>query len=585
MAYQSIHRTTGLTKPMIRTASEIRQPPRPGSHFSPVSPPKLRSYYLNDSKLSIIAERSRLNGGCVLEETTSYQNLPQIKCLTLVVVSYGTASSRLIACQRALDRLDHANPAPGRKIFLEAGSTLYEYLRDRGWEYHHYDMNENMEGLFQKEPLWTIGTKLAFDDLNTDDVVLIDADCAFHDNSWAYMIHKSLLQYGFVQPYAAIFYSEQKDRGMNTGTIPTIAYCMQTHQEHPYAVPGGAYACTRYFFEHILNHTWPINPVGSGDVQFWQYLYGRAPVINRKVTRDSEVIGRFQSYQVGYTSLLLNHYYHGPMSNRMYTTRAYIADRCITGSETILNRDGLLEWADNKIGKVMKRSMKELKQNVDNYNQVGRSFTIMDTKSMFKRICREELGTMGQDQKLLIVTSYKQYGVYSKEQIASLREAVKRTFQCPYTFKVATNDPDWNPVEKIYCDIPSYYIPFGYEWIMATSIADENNISILYLDPSVKLTGTCDIIPCTDDAAYLSYTGKQWSTKIIYFKRLTVIYQTFLKDIKNNEYDPSKLFPDPASYFISVLTSSTVWKLRDVLFYLDYESMTKEMARTTNIII
>ena len=174
-------------RPNFNEVPEIRQPTRPGTKGAPlplIGTPRLPAYSLNDSRLSIIAEYSKLHGKCELKEVTSAKEIPPVSCMALIVVSYGTDPVRLRACTKALERLDRADPKPGLKIFLEAGATQFQYLSKRGWDYHTYQMTDNMTGLFQKEPLWTIGTKLAFSHDDVDEVVLIDADCAFHDNSW-----------------------------------------------------------------------------------------------------------------------------------------------------------------------------------------------------------------------------------------------------------------------------------------------------------------------------------------------------------------------------------------------------------------
>jgi hypothetical protein len=498
------------------------------------------------------------------------------------VVNYGFDLQRHKASKRALERLDRADPVVGKKIFIELAEEQYfSYLKDRGWEYHYYKSSEETENLFQKEPLWNIGTKLAFKDEKISKVVLLDADCVFHDNSWAYVINTSLATHEFVQPFAAILYSEQKDY---TDSIPSIAYCMATKQQHWLAVPGGAFACTRGFFFNILNGAWPINPVGSGDDQMWKYLYGHTPIVSNNFMKSLAPVGRYNSFVVGYSPLLLNHYYHGPMRNRMYGTRSYIAGRCLTGEETTLNKDGLLEWSDNSMGKIMQKSMSTLKDHTEAYLQVGRAFTQLDTKDMFKHICKEELGGIDKDHPLMIVTTFKKYGVNTVPQINLLREAVHRTFKCPHTFNVVT-DAKYVFSDPIYCDIPSNLILPGYEWIMAASLDVPSNTSILYLDPSVKLTGTCDMIRCSDDGIYLAHPIRAWSTKIMYFKHMGYVTHAYLDDVRDPEHRPDRLYPDSANYLITKLLEGTAYHIRDVLFYLDYEVAGKEQLKTTNVLL
>ena len=587
MAHRSPHRLNVATVPgpVITTNMLIKQPARPNlaKTVQPVAN-KTQRYYLNDSRLSIIAEQSRLHNGTELTEVTSAAGQPDINDMALVLVSYGYEPLRFKACQRAIDRLDRANPKPGKKIFIEASKdTLhFEYLKERGWEYQSFVLTDQSEGIFQKEPLWTIGTKLAFQDESINKVVLVDADCAFHDNSWPHLINKSLSQYEFVQPFAAILYSEQKDY---SETVPSIAYCIHTNQQHWLAVPGGAYACTRSFFFDILGGAWPTNAVGAGDDEFWKYLYGHTPIVSSKEMKELAPVGKFYNFKVGYTAMLLNHYYHGPMSNRMYRTRQYISARCINGSETTYRKDGILEWSTNSVGRIMKRSMAELKKNTNAYLQVARQFTVGDTKAMYKKICQEEMGKIDENHPLLIVTVYRKHGVYTQDQIRKLKESVQHTFKCPYTFKVVTDTKYAYPEdEMIYCDLPSRHIPPGYEWIMATSIDAPSNTSILYLDPGVRLEGTCSMVPCSDDEIFLARRGREWSMRLMYFKSLTSIYHEFKDDMLHYEYLPGRLYPSSANYFIHALTEMTAYKLRDILFHLDYESG-KVTEKTTNFTI
>ena len=588
MAHKSLHRlnVAAVPGPILPIQKPIRQPARPNlAKAVQQVASSSQKYYLNDSRLAIIAEHSRLHGGAELEEVTSASNQPDVLDMALIVVSYGYDPLRFKAAQRALNRLDRANPKPGKKIFLEASKdTLhFEYLKRAGWEYHSFQLSDQSEGIFQKEPLWTIGTKLAFQDKSINKVVLIDADCAFHDNSWPYLINKSLSQYEFVQPFAAILYSEQKDYNE---TVPSIAYCIHTNQVHWLAVPGGAYACTRSFFFDILGGSWPTNAVGSGDDEFWKYLYGHTPIVSNQEMKALAPVGKFYNFKVGYTVLLLNHYYHGPMSNRMYCTRQYISNRCIDGSETTYRKDGILEWSDTVNGRIMQKSMAELKRNTNAYLQVSRKFTTSDTKTMFKKICQNDLGKIDGAHPLLIVTTYRKYGVYTQDQIRKLKESIQHTFKCPYTFKVVTDTKYAYPEdEMIYCDIPSRLIPPGYEWIMATSVEVPSNTSILYLDPGVKLVGTCDMIPVSDKEVYLARNGRTWSTKIIYFRSLLSLYAEFKDDMRHKEYEPGRLYPDPASYFIHALTELTAYNLRDVLFHIDYEIDKKDLCPTTNFAI
>lgn len=587
-----INNVASIPSPVVRvsnTVKEIKQPAKPSLPI-PVSTAQvqtiLRSYHLVDSRLAIIAEHSRMNGNCELEEVTTVQGHKTVQNLAIIVVSYGYDQLRYNAGKHALERIDRANPKPGKKIFIELDTEKrYEYLTKTGWDYHFYTLTPSMQGLFQKEALWNIGTKLAFQDDTILNVVLLDVDCAFHDNSWAYHIERSLAQREFCQPFAAIVYTNQKDCGMSTGSIPSIAYCMNTKQSHPSAVPGGSFACTRNFFYNVLNGSWPIHAVGSGDVTLWRYLFGHVPVISKSDVKAIAPYGRYSTLPVGYAPLLLNHFYHGPMANRMYRTRDYIANRCADHNEIYPNKDGILVWSNAPIGKIMSASFNELKKQTNAYLQIGRAFTILDTKNTFKKYCKQELGNIDSNHHLKIVTVFKKNGVYMTQQIDTLRDAVRRTFKCPYTFHIVTDDPHlFLASEAVQSTIPANLIPAGYEWIMISSIQEKTNTSILYLAPDVKLVGSCEMSPCEDNAIYLSRINRVWNTKIMYFKQMEYLRRAFTQDILSDQYNLESIYPSAANYLVAKAQQNDI-KIHDVLFHIDYDIVRKEQDKTTNVII
>lgn len=563
---------------------EIKQPQRPVLANRLAS--SMRRFFLNDSSLAIIAEKSRIRNSQELEEVTTVKNHPQINDMALIVVSYGYDSSRYRAGTSALARLDRADPKPGKKIFIEvADKEHFGDLREREWDYRFFHLTDKMKGLFQKEALWNIGTELAFNDPNIQSVVLIDVDCAFHDNSWAYHISQSLAKFEFVQPYAAILYSDQHDAGMNNGVIPSIAYCVANHQSHLNAAPGGTYACNRNFYFNTLGGSWPINPVGSGDIGLWEYLYGQVPIVRNPTIKPTKNHGNFRTHPVGYAPLLLNHYYHGPMSNRMYRTRAYIADRCMDGTEYIINKDGILEWSSNATGKIMQKSMKELSEFTNAYLSVHRVFTTADTKGLFKKECKNELGAIDQNHLLKIVTVFKRNGAHTIDQINALKESIKKTFCCPYKFYVVSDAAyAFDQEDTIVCNMQTRNIPPGYEWVMASCIDASPNTSILYISPDVKMIDKCDMACCEDNTIYIPRIDGVWNTKLIYFKNMSFIRKAFYYDTNIDGWNIEDIYPESANYLIQKAISNYV-KVKDILFHVDYDTTKKEQDKVTNFII
>ncbi|MBO4736513.1 MAG: hypothetical protein J5614_08995, partial [Paludibacteraceae bacterium] len=491
----------------------------------------------------------------------------------IVAVSYGTNSARVEACTKGITRLDKAKPIPGHKVFVEAvaeeDQPMFDYLKDKGWEYIQVPLGANCKHLFQKEMLWTIGARVMFEHEGIDRCVFTDADCAFHDNSWAFIISRDLDRYGFVQPYRGMAYSGQK---VPVEIIPSAGYFKATGRTGKMTQPGGAFACTKEFFQNILKNRWPYNPVGSGDVLFWLYLYGHVPgqeLLNCATYVEQK---KYPDMKVGYSRLLLNHYFHGNMGDRMYSTRHYIAVRCLTGNETQINEHGLLEWTDTLDGKLMKDAMEKLKKGTDSYLQVNRAFTSKDTKTMLKKVAGKYYGYIDTAHPLYIVTIYRP-SVTTPDKIKKLRDQLIKTVNVPFKFCVISEtQEDFGPCEFIQAEVTAEECPDNWMWMMAFQDFAPEGASVLYLDPTVKLKGSCMMLPCRRHEFCMTRHDGHWDTKIMYFyaSSCKAIFSGYRLSSRTNSYTSfDYLFSRPVDYLIAHLVDISQ-PIRDVMFHVDY---------------
>ena len=219
------------------------------------------------------------------------------------------------------------------------------------------------------------------------------------------------------------------------------------------------------------------------------------------------------------------------------------------------------------------------------YLQVGRLFTVLDTKNLFKKYCKQELGSIDATHPLKIVTVFKHNGIYTVQQINALRDAVRLVFNCPYTFHIVTDAPHMFPASEVVPSIiPANLIPPGYEWIMIASIPERTNTSILYLEPNVQLVGSCEMVPCDDNTIYLTHINHTWSTKILYFKNIEYVYKAFCQDILNNQYRLEDIYHSSANYLITVARQNDI-EICNVLFHIDYDIKKKDQDKIINVFI
>lgn len=551
--------------------SKIASPPTEKNVTKPIKQP-LR---INNERLSNIVTYASLHEDRVLPEITSAPSNNPVKHQALIVVSYGAEGLRKKASDRALERLSHANPRPGVMLFIEAvpegSEPQFNYLKNMGWEYLQLPLTEESAGLFQKEALWNVGADRVFNRPEITQCVFIDCDTAFHDNSWTVIISNSLKSCGFVQPYEAIVYSEQKDTFRNGTPIPSVAYCISSHQKYNYATPGGAFACTKDFYDKILGGAWPFSPVGSGDAQFWRYMFGHVPITCLPIEKEESPYGPFHRYKIGYSKLLLNHYYHGPMNNRMYVTRNYIAQRCGTGREAFVNEHGLLEWSKTIEGRLMKQCMQDLKRSTTSYLAIGKEFKTVETKDMFKRLSKKYFGAIDASSPLYVITSYRENGHITKDRIEALKKSLKNNLKCPYKFIVSTDNPQAFGGESMGWDLPSHLVPVGWEWIEVFNTEFDKNINILYIDPTANPKGMFEFARCPGNKFYISRNRKAWSTKLLYFHSCKKIYEKFYNYVTNRKNVPiEQIYPDPATFLVSQVQNLACTEMDDILIHVDY---------------
>ena len=489
------------------------------------------------------------NNYAVLPEITTIKDEDVVAGLALVVAHYGDNADRYKANAKAIDRIMHAKPRPQLLIFVEyveEGKSSH-YADDRRWDVVLTRViGKDSTYLFQKEAMWTLGGKYAFEQEGITKCIFCDADCAWEDNSWAYYCNNALNKADFIQPYSGIYYSDQEDAIPNYdkyGMYISVAYAL-THGL-PRGTPGGAYGCTKKFFYDILDSKWPMSSVGSGDAEFWIYLKGRYTMNFLPVDYDfrlSTETGNFPDCKIDCANLIMIHYYHGPMSNRMYRTRNYCVRKCaITPESETTFVDNVLTWADTNEGKI--------------------SITIAKDP--------------------LVIVTYCGHGSGFKESnIINMKRELDRRCKVPFVFYVAS-DHEIACADKTFI-IPTHRKYASGEWnrLHIFGFDFNDSASVLFIDPSVTIidnftAAKCPVEYCHMARPYGRVTNKYrqtWDSDIMYFRggrELRRIYEEFIDELRlGGIHDPEYQFIDPTEYIAYKMRKYKY--IRNIIAHFDY---------------
>ena len=536
---------------------------------------------IRNNELKKIADWLYKNKHPVIPETTSAHSDKPISNIAIIIANYGTEPIRVKACTQAIKRLLKADPKPAMFIFVEAleenVESPFSFLKD-------YDnvkiikktIKEKNKNLFQKEVLWTIGTNYAFEQDGIDKCVLIDADCAFHDNSYLHYINLELNKYQFIQPYVGVNYSDQRDLKYGTSHILLSQAYGLTIDCNEYLAPGGSYACTKQFFYDILEGQWPYNALGSGDVALWFFIKGKTAKISRLPQGTNErtiyTDGQYPYFKVGYADLLLNHYYHGPMVNRMYTTRDYLSKKYNSNKSVIVDEEGLLAWNDSIEGKIFQECTNILKQKTNAYLSVGRRYTVYDTKIMAKQVSSRYFDSIKDNTPFIITTVYRKDYDPSPQVIIKMYNQLKQTILDPFEFVVFTDSTINGEFKQYPINLSRITSPGSWRRLSVFQKIFNQDTSVLFIDPSVTIKDQCNIVQCPKNHLYLARTNSgRWDSSIMYFRGIpSDIFKDYQELSKqNSSVRPEYLYLEPATYLTACLYSKTT-TIKNISVLVDY---------------
>jgi len=529
----------------------------------------------------------------VVPEHTSHPNEKPVTDLGVVLCYHGNDAQRIAACNRALPRLLKANPQPAGFFIVEALedhqiSNLNKYKDNPQVTIINAKIKDKNKALFQKEALWTIGTRKAFENPSITKVVAIDADSAFDDNSWAYVISQALEYNDFIQPFIGMNYSEQKDGPAQVLVGEAYAYITKYKGKRNVA-PGGSFACTKKLFQEIFNNQWPYRPLGAGDVATWAFILGNRTESAKKPSNieDSIILdeGLCPNIHVHYANLLLNHYYHGPLVNRMYGTRNYLAKKYNNPETTFIDKQGLLSWSDTTDGQIFQESFTMLKAQTKNYLSVNRLFTIKDTKAMTKLIAGRYYGVIdGALNRLIITTVYRSGYDKSPLIIKNLYNDLKLHCKNLFTFVVFTDTDlqisgiEQYPLNLNYIDAPNMWRRMS---IFQKEYRSTDNV--LFIDPSTSIINDFTMLNCSSGHMYFArHDSGRWSSSMMYFKNVPRIWEQYKEESEaKTTLKPEYIYLDPATYLLANWHDKEVI-FKNLIIHADYKFEKEREASPVN---
>ena len=565
-----------------RTFDEFRQP-LPRKIQKEKSVVNTYNSIIDNSGINSIISWLHVNGHPVVPEHTSHPNSTPVLDLAAVMCCHGRDPLRVEACNKALARLLKADPQPAGFFIVEAleegQSSNLDYLKTYPQVTRiEVKLKDKNKTLFQKEALWTIGTKKAFETLGVTKVVAIDADCCFDDNSWAYKISKTLNDYPFAQPYFGMNYSDQKD-GNYYGPAHILiseAYSLTKKCNGERFAPGGAFSCTKKFFENTFNGHWPYRPVGAGDVATWAFLRGNKTESATKPSNveDSMILddGQCPFVPVGYVDLILNHFYHGPLSNRMYVTRNYLAKKYNNPETVILDEQGLLSWSDTTDGKIFQEAFTTLKKKTNEYLSVHRQFTLRDTKTMTKSIANKYYGLISSTNPLIITTVYRKGYDKSTDTIIKLHKALMKYCKNPFKFILFTDTEFDASFTQIPLNLNCVEAPSMWRRMSIFQKEYDANDNVLFIDPSTTIMGEFTMSSCPSKHLYLARhdTGR-WDSALMYFKNLPNIFEQYKETIQNKTIlRPEYIYLEPSVYLLANWHDKGI-VFKNIIIHADYK--------------
>ena len=528
------------------------------------------------------------NNYTVIPEKTSHPG-EQLEDIAVVVGYSGADQARYHANKQAMTRLLHANPRPKAFIFVEFVGpdevSHYSNLENEGWDKVIVkQMTHKSDYIWQKEAMWSLGGKYAFNELGVNKCLFIDADIAYEDNSYAYHISNVLDTYEIIQGFEAIYYADQPDQtrfkygqlGVNVSTAWAI--------KHNYKIssPGGCYACTAKFFKEQLGETWPISSRGSGDAIMWLCLKGIESSAGFPRSFDfrlNDKNGVLHSSPVGYVPLLILHYNHGPLFNRMFCSRDYMMRKCCSypGSDIKMNEDGVYEWTNTHSGHLMKETVPVLIALNNQAAKQRRALSVDEIKEAMIVPRQTVYGTISENSPLYIVTYANK--TISDATIRYMKSALEHNCSEMFIFLVFSNREIEGINTVIVDDLPALagkdswmrLAIFGYDFGEQTSV--------LFVDPSVEIKRKFVVTRCPGRHIYMAkpymlskqLCARNWDSNLMFFRNIHGLYERYKADIAQDAFHhPEYQFLDPSDY-INAYAHFNNYKVGNIYAHFDYK--------------
>ena len=531
-----------------------------------------------------------------LPETTSLANVGIIPDIGIVFCHMGDDPLRLSANEKALNRMKRACPKPAISVMVEIvlpGSTPH-YKNQEGFLFDKYigiQADETNVGIFQKEAMWTIGGRYVFSQDGVTKCVFADSDAMFDDNSWPYYISKTLDHSGFAQPFSGAYYVDQPDMNPLRYQPDRIMYsCAFSDAENASRglarnAPGLIFSCTKTFFEKVLGNRWPLSSLGSGDVTFWLFYKGLDIV--RDFTKPynfrlSDLDG-VDDTKTGYTHLIAMHNYHGPMVNRLYTTRIYLQNRfcSLPGSDVTYDDKGILKWRSDKASIIMKRGSVLMKNRNAELMKENKSLHVPELKPIIQNLMDEVYGKL---DHLTIVTCFWKNTQDEKIKFNAFRKQLHTCCLTPHDIHIFTNYPSIGNIEPWEHVHPFQFptIDCANEWTLIHAFSDVISFgeTVMFVSPEVIIRNPFQVNELEENTIYMArpflkcnkINRATWDANLLLFQRTPFdIFVKFQSELESGDVDdiPYNRFIEPAEY-ISAYAYQEGTRVRDAVEFVDY---------------
>lgn len=585
--------------------NELRQPPPPNK-------PNLYSRINHDKTNVSQARKTTIFSNPATEEyntlkwlvVNNYKELPEktsivrvetMKDIGLVYCHMGGEPLRIKANCVAMERMSHANPKPAASVMVEiiVPGDVPHFKDMEGTWFDHYigiQAEEKNNKIFQKEAMWTIGAKYIFSREGVTKCVFADADAMFNDNSWPYIVSRSLDTHPFVQPFCGAYYLNQPDmsplRYKDDKIMYSCAFADAEDVSNGKArnAPGLIFACTKAFFYHVLGGSWPLSSLGSGDVTFWLFYKG-IPIVRDYSKpynfRLSDIAG-VDDTKTGYSRLFAMHNYHGPMANRLYTTRIYLQNRfcSLPGSDVKYDEKGILQWRSDKASVMMRRGSQLMKARNAELMKEKKSLTVDGLKPIVRKLMDEVYGKL---DHLSLATCFWKHTPEEKVKFNAFRKDLHHRCKTPHTLYIFT-DQNLENIESWERVLPFRFptIECANEWNLIHIFSETIPLgeTVMYVSPDTILKGDFWVNELEENTIYMArpfmkcnkINRATWDANLLLFQRTAFgIFQAFQSELRSGDVDciPYNRFIEPAEY-ISAYAYQEGTRVRDAVEFVDY---------------